>query len=236
VTGEFLGHLQALLHEVQETQREAFAAAADQIAGTLQAAGLVQLFGSGHSVIPVMDAFPRYGSFVGFNPLMDPRLMWSSVLGPGGVRELLWLEQIIAGEQPDVVITHGPGSFHRDHAACHEIVSEAVFYAGLADLWPGRPRHIVQAVYFAENWEDKRDFAADLYIDTSRGHATWLQALRCYELFRGGLSTFPMSGTTRHSRWCEAPKAERTMPRRSRYRLKLAGQLCPDCWARSRCR
>jgi N-acetylglucosamine malate deacetylase 1 len=98
--------------------------------------------------------------------------------------------QIIADEQPDVVITHGAGSFHRDHAACHQIVSEAVFYAGLADLRPGRPRHIVKAVYFAENWEDKRDFAPDLYIDTSRGHATWLEALRCYELFRGGLSTF----------------------------------------------
>jgi len=99
--------------------------------------------------------------------------------------------QIIAGERPDVVITHGGGSFHRDHAACHEIVSEAVFYAGLADLWPSRRRHIVKAVYFAENWEDQRDFAPDLYIDTSRGHATWLEALRCYELFRGGLSAFP---------------------------------------------
>jgi N-acetylglucosamine malate deacetylase 1 len=99
--------------------------------------------------------------------------------------------QIIVDERPDIVITHSGGSFHRDHAACHEIVSEAVFYAGLADLWPGRPRHIVKAVYFAENWEDKRNFAPDLYIDTSRGHATWLEALRCYELFRGGLSTFP---------------------------------------------
>jgi N-acetylglucosamine malate deacetylase 1 len=99
--------------------------------------------------------------------------------------------QIIADERPDVVITHGAGSFHRDHAACHEIVSEAVFFAGLADLLPDRPRHIVQALYFGENWEDNRDFTADLYIDTSRGHATWLEALRCYELFRGGLSTFP---------------------------------------------
>jgi uncharacterized phosphosugar-binding protein len=93
LTDDFLGHLQAVLHEVRETQREAFAAAADQIAGTLQGGGLVHLFGSGHSVIPVMDAFPRYGGFVGFNPLMDPRLMWFSVLGPGGVRELLWLER-----------------------------------------------------------------------------------------------------------------------------------------------
>jgi uncharacterized phosphosugar-binding protein len=93
LTGDFLGHLQAVLQDVRETQHEAFAAAAEQIAGTLQGGGLVHLFGSGHSVIPVMDAFPRYGSFVGFNPLMDPRLMWTSVLGPGGVRELLWLER-----------------------------------------------------------------------------------------------------------------------------------------------
>jgi N-acetylglucosamine malate deacetylase 1 len=99
--------------------------------------------------------------------------------------------QVIADERPDVMITHGEGSFHRDHAACHEIVSEAVFLAGLADMWPGRPRHNVAALYFAENWEDKRNFAPDLYIDTSRGQAAWLEALRCYELFRGGLSTFP---------------------------------------------
>ena len=45
--------------------------------------GLAYLFGSGHSVIPVMDVFPRYGSFVGFVPLYDPRLMWSNVVGAG---------------------------------------------------------------------------------------------------------------------------------------------------------
>jgi len=55
--------------------------------------GRVYLFGSGHSVIPVMDVFPRYGSFIGFYPLYDPRLMWSNVIGPNGARELLWLER-----------------------------------------------------------------------------------------------------------------------------------------------
>jgi uncharacterized phosphosugar-binding protein len=53
----------------------------------------VYLFGSGHSVLPVMDIFPRYGSFIGFVPLYDPRLMWTNVVGPGGARELLWLER-----------------------------------------------------------------------------------------------------------------------------------------------
>ena len=55
--------------------------------------GRVYMFGSGHSVIPVLDIFPRYGSFVGFFPLYDPRLMWWNVIGPGGARELLWLER-----------------------------------------------------------------------------------------------------------------------------------------------
>jgi uncharacterized phosphosugar-binding protein len=89
----FLPRLMEILRELSETQRESFAAAAERMADTLERGGLVHLFGSGHSVIPVMDAFPRYGSFVGLNPLTDPRLMWSNVLGPGGVRELLWLER-----------------------------------------------------------------------------------------------------------------------------------------------
>jgi len=82
-----------LLQRIRTTQidtlRQAGALAAAAIAG----GGRVYLFGSGHSVIPVMDVFPRYGSFVGFYPLYDPRLMWSNVIGPNGARELLWLER-----------------------------------------------------------------------------------------------------------------------------------------------
>ena len=68
---------------------KAGAAMAAAIASTKR----VYLFGSGHSVIPVLDVFPRYGSFVGFFPLYDPRLMWFNVIGPGGARELLWIER-----------------------------------------------------------------------------------------------------------------------------------------------
>ena len=67
--------------------------AGELFAGAIAAGKRVYLFGSGHSVIPVMDIFPRYGSFVGFFPLYDPRLMWHNVVGPGGARELLWLER-----------------------------------------------------------------------------------------------------------------------------------------------
>jgi len=98
--------------------------------------------------------------------------------------------EIIRDERPDIVITHWSGSFHRDHATCHEIVCDAVFYAGLADLWPDRRNHLVSALYFGENWEDARGYRPDLYVDTTEGHERWLRSLEAYELFRGGLSSF----------------------------------------------
>jgi len=93
-TGSYLNALGALLERLGQTQGGSFDRAAHACADSLAADGLVHLFGSGHSVIPVMEAFPRYGSFVGLHPLTDPRLMWHNVLGPGGVRELLWLERV----------------------------------------------------------------------------------------------------------------------------------------------
>lgn len=93
MTGSYIEALSALIHGVEVTQDAALTAVADKCVATLGGGGLIHLFGSGHSVIPTMDAYPRYGSFVGLHPIFDPRLMWHNVLGPGGVRELLWLER-----------------------------------------------------------------------------------------------------------------------------------------------
>jgi len=82
-----------ILGRIRDEQGDNIAKAADMMAETIANGGLVHVFGSGHSVIPALDIFPRYGSFPGFHPLLDPRLMWFNVLGPGGVRELLWLER-----------------------------------------------------------------------------------------------------------------------------------------------
>ncbi|MEU7894503.1 SIS domain-containing protein [Nonomuraea sp. NPDC049152] len=82
-----------LLDRLDSTQGAALDTVAERCADAVQNGGLIHLYGSGHSVIPTMDAFPRYGSFAGLHPLTDPRLMWHNVLGPGGVRELLWLER-----------------------------------------------------------------------------------------------------------------------------------------------
>src|SRR6185369_9122826 len=84
--------MNGLLGRIHGTQAGKIEEAAQAFATAIATGRKVYLFGSGHSVIPVLDIFPRYGSFVGFVPLYDPRLMWTNVVGPGGARELLWLE------------------------------------------------------------------------------------------------------------------------------------------------
>jgi uncharacterized phosphosugar-binding protein len=89
----YLNAIQSIVGTIRTQETRSIKAAGRIMAGSILAGGRVYMFGSGHSVIPVLDIFPRYGSFVGFFPLYDPRLMWSNVIGPGGARELLWLER-----------------------------------------------------------------------------------------------------------------------------------------------
>lgn len=89
----YLIRVEEILSTIRQTQIEKIEQAGDLFARSIRSGGHVYLFGSGHSVIPVLDIFPRYGSFVGFHPIYDPRLMWFNVVGPGGARELLWLER-----------------------------------------------------------------------------------------------------------------------------------------------
>lgn len=94
--------------------------------------GLVHLFGSGHSVLPVQDMFPRYGAFPGFRPLMDMRLMWTNVIGSGGAKGLLWLERregyaaVLFENEPirsgDVMLVFSHGGLN---AAGIEVLQEA---------------------------------------------------------------------------------------------------------------
>lgn len=90
---KYYERISEVLANLNSTQAGVLRRAGEAMAESIANGHRVYLFGSGHSVIPVMDVFPRYGSFVGFYPLYDPRLMWTNVVGPGGARELLWLER-----------------------------------------------------------------------------------------------------------------------------------------------
>lgn len=90
---EYLERIGKVLEKIDKEQSDNIKKAAQMCAETINSGKLVHLFGSGHSVLPVQDVFPRYGGVVGWHPCMDPRLMWNNVIGPGGARELLWIER-----------------------------------------------------------------------------------------------------------------------------------------------
>lgn len=89
---EYLTRLVSLLNSVVAKQTPMIETVSDGMAETIRRNGLVHFFGSGHSMLPALEIFPRYGSFVGLHPLVDPRLLWSTVLGSGGVPEMLFLQ------------------------------------------------------------------------------------------------------------------------------------------------
>jgi uncharacterized phosphosugar-binding protein len=91
---EYLHAAAALLERAAENEGKRIEAVAGIMARSISSGGLVHLFGSGHSMLPALELFPRYGSFVGLHPLVDPRLLWVNVLGSGGVPEMLFLQTV----------------------------------------------------------------------------------------------------------------------------------------------
>ncbi len=56
---------------------------------------MVHLFGCGHSRILVEEMWPRYGSFPGFNPIVELSLTFHNpVVGPNGQRQAMFLENV----------------------------------------------------------------------------------------------------------------------------------------------
>ena len=77
------------------TQREAIARAADWFSASILAGRMVHLFGSGHSRIMVEEMWPRYGSFPGFNPIVELSLSFHNlVVGANGQRQAMFLENV----------------------------------------------------------------------------------------------------------------------------------------------
>lgn len=129
---EFIDKLTAILERIDTEQGDNIKKAAALCADAIHAGKLVHLFGSGHSVLPVQDMFPRYGGVVGWHPLMDPRLMWHNVIGPGGARELLWIERqegYIANFLQSYELQEGEVLIVFSHGGLNAAPIEAAMYA-----------------------------------------------------------------------------------------------------------
>ncbi len=94
MTSAYLQQCRSLIDAV-ERQTGTIQAAADLFAGTILAGRMVHLFGSGHSRILVEEMWPRYGSFPGFNPIVELSLSFHNlVVGANGQRQAMFLENV----------------------------------------------------------------------------------------------------------------------------------------------
>jgi uncharacterized phosphosugar-binding protein len=93
-TTRFITAARALLDRV-EAQADAISRVAAACADAIAADGLVHLFGTGHSRIPVEEMFPRYGSYPGFNPIVELSMTFhTQVVGSNGQRQAMFIERM----------------------------------------------------------------------------------------------------------------------------------------------
>ena len=78
-----------------EGQAPAIEQASRLCADAIAADGLVHLFGTGHSRIPVEEMFPRYGSYPGFHPIVELSMTFhTQVVGANGQRQAMFIERV----------------------------------------------------------------------------------------------------------------------------------------------
>jgi len=91
---EYLSKSAGILKKIslQEIQ---IAKTANWFSESILAGRMVHVFGSGHSRIMVEEMWPRYGSFPGFNPIVELSLTYhNNVVGPNGQRQAMFLENV----------------------------------------------------------------------------------------------------------------------------------------------
>jgi uncharacterized phosphosugar-binding protein len=85
----------AVLDRLAATQADALETASQWCADAIAADGLVHLFGTGHSRIPVEEMFPRYGSYPGWNPMVELSMTFhTQVVGSNGQRQAMFIERM----------------------------------------------------------------------------------------------------------------------------------------------
>ena len=90
----WLEEARVVLDRLADTQADAMEMASRWCADTIAAGGLVHLFGTGHSRIPVEEMFPRYGSYPGFNPIVELSMTFhTQVVGANGQRQAMAIER-----------------------------------------------------------------------------------------------------------------------------------------------
>ena len=94
VLNNYLDQCRMILSTVED-QATGIRKAAEWFSQTILKGRMVHVFGSGHSRMMVEEMWPRYGSFPGFNPIVELSLSFHNlVVGANGQRQAMFLENV----------------------------------------------------------------------------------------------------------------------------------------------
>lgn len=94
LTEKYLARCAGIAERVM-AQQETIRDAAKWFSASILSGRVVHVFGTGHSRIMVEEMWPRYGSFPGFNPIVELSLTYhNNVVGANGQRQAMFLENV----------------------------------------------------------------------------------------------------------------------------------------------
>jgi uncharacterized phosphosugar-binding protein len=94
LTQTYLDKCRGITDTVARQEKEIIRAS-EWFSETILKGRMVHVFGSGHSRIMVEEMWPRYGSFPGFNPIVELSLTFHNlVVGANGQRQAMFLENV----------------------------------------------------------------------------------------------------------------------------------------------
>ncbi len=92
---EWFDRAAEILDYIRTTQAEPISRTSELAATAIAGGGLVHLFGTGHSRIPLEEMFPRYGSFPGFHPIAELSMTFhTQITGANGQRQAMFIERV----------------------------------------------------------------------------------------------------------------------------------------------
>jgi LmbE family N-acetylglucosaminyl deacetylase len=128
------------------------------------------------------------GKALGAEVIVGP---YQDALLPNDDAARLFVAGVMRRVKPTHIITHWKKSIHKDHSATSAVVRDAVLLTELEAVKTDLPPYLgVRGLYYADNWEDAEGFQPYIYVDVSDAFDQWKQAIREYEMVRGGVSPF----------------------------------------------
>ncbi|MGC9227497.1 sugar isomerase domain-containing protein [Caldivirga sp.] len=89
----WISNVKGIIDHITSTQLQNINKASNIITSAIESGHACFLFGSGHAAIPVMEMFPRYGSTLGFIPIVDlPLVSFLRMVGDLGYPQFDFIE------------------------------------------------------------------------------------------------------------------------------------------------